>query len=177
MVIDQNLGVEGIAKLVEKRNLLNLEMTEKLSGTGLFVFLNDNSYYRTAFVFFPEKCRSLLKESKHQIPEDFVLDRINHYTEKICDTLYKEGKVVFDKFTLIDINKRLEFSATKPVNAMGMAIGNFEISEDIKRTILSDIVSTGKVYEQDFNRDLLAWTSHIAHPQDNDRNNISPASW
>ncbi|OED34631.1 hypothetical protein AB832_07095 [Flavobacteriaceae bacterium (ex Bugula neritina AB1)] len=172
----KNLGVDGIGKLIDQRNALNAEMTHLLRNTSLFTFLNTNTFYRVAFIFFPDYLRNSFyqKITQKVLSIEKGISLINKYTELFCEALYKNGKVVFDRFSLPDFNNNLGLNYNGKLTVMGMAIGQHDLTNKIKEDIINEVKKIGSQYSIQFEKELNFLHTYS---EENSRNDISPASW
>jgi glutamate/tyrosine decarboxylase-like PLP-dependent enzyme len=121
----KHLGVEGIGRLIEQRQALNDRLVCRLGASGWFHLLNDGSFYRTAFVFYPGRVRhSAERAGLHEHAAEKVRALVNRYTRRFSDALYQSGDVVFDAFSLADLANRLGLGRSGKYVAMAMAVGH-----------------------------------------------------
>ncbi|MBF0564834.1 MAG: aspartate aminotransferase family protein [Nitrospirae bacterium] len=172
----KHLGLNGLRHVVEARQKLNHKITKMLEETGYFTFFNQNYFYRLAFVFCPKHLRVHIPQIVRD-EEDRIRMRniISSYTREFCNTLYKSGEVVFDLFSLQDLNDKLCLGTKEGYNTMGMAIGHSLIPEKIIKRIKDKIRRVGK----DLNSRMLEDVEQI-HPITIEMNSESvsgPAGW
>lgn len=140
----KHLGVEGLGQAIESRQEVNLRLTSLLDQTGLFTFFNKNDFYRLAFVFCPESVRGQVQGLiNHQENGPALLQMINRYTEEFCTTLYKSGGLIFDLFSLQDLDNRVGLGLNKKYSVMAMAIGHPIMKQCIEDEIIRSILNVG----------------------------------
>ncbi|WP_299739978.1 pyridoxal-dependent decarboxylase [uncultured Roseobacter sp.] len=136
----KHLGVEGIGALVERRQALNDRLVRRLNKCGWFQLLNDGSFYRTAFVFYPQDVRRCVEaEGMHVTAAGPIRALINKYTQIVSDHLYQSGEVVFDAFSLGDLDNRLNLGTADKYVAMAMAVGHPSIPVTKENAIFDTI--------------------------------------
>jgi len=152
----KQLGTEGIGALIERRQELNDRLVKRLAKSGWFVLLNDGDYYRTAFVFLPNRVADLAKRNglMQQNP-DFLAQLVNCYTKRFSDALYESGEVVFDAFSLNDLSDRLGLGQDRKYTAMAMAVGHPDMDKTDEDAIFAAMDRFAAPIADDMERELL----------------------
>lgn len=168
----KNLGLTGIGECVDARHEVNLRMTEGLRKLGLFTFLNDNSFYRQAFVLLPSTLRTRLHENLSGVDVDLVHKKISHWTSEFVQVLYERGKVCLDHFSLADLDNRIGLGGSRRYDCCAMAIGHCSIEKSDEEKIWSEIHEIGSYHADRLMDDIgsSAGTSCLRYTR-------SPASW
>lgn len=83
----KHLGKEGIGSIIEKRNKLAINFSEKLKKNNDFLVLNEVDINSVMFLIKPYK--------------DANIEEANEFTKKVYKTLLKEGKYFYTIFLLI----------------------------------------------------------------------------
>lgn len=127
----KHLGVSGLGCAIEARHAVNAALTTLLESTGLFVLLNEQAFYRVAFVFCPgpvlEKVRSLGATPSRR---DSLRRLIDEFTARYCEGLYRSGAIVFDLATAHDLSDRLGLGVSHKLTVMGMVSGQTTITHE-----------------------------------------------
>lgn len=144
----KHLGVDGLGEVVENRCDVNRRLTSLLKDTGLFVLLNDNIFYRVAFVFCPRAVQHRIRNTRlHRRDRASMIDVVNEHTKKFCEQLYQSGEAVFDLFALEDINDNVGLGPGVKYSTIGMAIGHPCVSEDNENLLKRVVTRLGKRIE------------------------------
>lgn len=148
----KHLGVEGLGRAVEARHAVNAALTTVLESTGLFVLLNEQAFYRVAFVFCPvpalERIRHLAVDSARR---DALRRLIDHFTARYCEALYRSGTIVFDLATAHDLSDRLGLGTTHKLTVMGMVSGQTSIGP----AALAELAQTLREWASELTLELL----------------------
>lgn len=151
-------------------------MSKLLDTTKLFVFLNDNQFYRQVFVFLPQALKNFLYDTP-SIDTDHMHKLIDKYTQEFCDSLYKQGKVIFDLFSLVDNNNNVGLGNDKKYITIAMAIGHPFILEENQREIINIVMNVGNSLKNK----MLAEIKQLYDGRQTEKFDFlattSPASW
>jgi glutamate/tyrosine decarboxylase-like PLP-dependent enzyme len=141
----KHLGVSAIGQAVERRQALNARLTRELESTGLFTMLHPNSFYRQAFVFCPEEVRRQLAALVAAgCPPEPLRELVSRTTRTYCERLYRGGEVVFDLFSLGDLDDRVGLGAEGRYHVMAMAVGQESMDEATIAGIRAAAVRAGE---------------------------------
>lgn len=176
----KHLGVEGIGEAVEQRDHTYKQVLSTIKSTNMFVFLNEPSFYRSAFVFLPDKVQKLIKENNSNLNiQDQLKQLISHYTIKFCENAYRKGNVVFDLFKLRDHSNALSLGRSSSYYVIGMSVGHPFISSNTLKQIREEIISVGEEFENEYLSDAqtIISTSMGKFFEDEKTDLFSPASW
>lgn len=173
----RHLGVDGLGELIEQRQKLNDRLVGRLRDTGEFALLNDGSYYRTAFVFFPHEVAQMVRKQRLDRTEtDAVFALVNRYTSQLSEKIYQAGNVVFDLFTLADMDDRVGLGASRKYTAMAMAVGHPDMPADIEDAIFDEIARHARPLGAQFLDNLSGLKTKTDSPA-LDLHSKGPAGW
>jgi glutamate/tyrosine decarboxylase-like PLP-dependent enzyme len=136
----KNLGVRGIGALIERRQDLNNRLVRRLKKSGWFTLLNDGSFYRTAFVFYPATVRLLAEQrGLYEAAPEVLRKVVNRATTEFSERLYQSGAAVFDAFSLADLDNRVGLGCEVSYSAMAMAVGQPDMDQAVEEGIFHAI--------------------------------------
>lgn len=170
----KHLGLEGLDNAIGARAQINSEMTKEMQKTNLFVLLNDNSFYRLAFVFFPKRVQEALNNLVDKKELSSVPQLINKYSDIFSQRLYQRGNVIFDHFSLLDLGNKIGFGRDARYTTLAMAIGHPYMKEEVKKDILREVSVIGEECESEMLDEISSLSSAAS---DRLMVSISPASW
>jgi glutamate/tyrosine decarboxylase-like PLP-dependent enzyme len=153
----KHIGVSGIGRLIERRQELNDRLVQRLKRSKWFTLLNDGSFYRTAFVFYPPELRKLAEDCGLDVISPALLrDIVNRSTQKFSEMLYTGGEVVFDAFSLADLDNRIGLGGVGKYAAMAMAVGHPEMSAEVEDGIFRAIDACATVVAEAMQSEIVA---------------------
>lgn len=133
----KHLGVNKIGEIVEQRNNYFSNLTTMINKMGYFCPLSKSTFYRAVYVFYPEiirGCVEKLKLSAHNIT-----NYIDKYTVLFSDKLYNRGNVIFDLFSLKDVDNSVGLGNDITYKVIGVCCGHAEMSIEDFRFIEEEI--------------------------------------
>lgn len=125
----KHLGVKKIGEIVEQRNIHYNRLISIIEKTGFFCPLNKPSFYRSVYVFYPCKVKMVI-ENRHIFSNEQIHTIIDKYTVLFSDKLYRRGRVIFDLFSLKDINNSVGLGNDISYKVIGVCCGHAEMSTD-----------------------------------------------
>ena len=134
----KHLGLSGLSAAVSARAEVNRSMTAELRERGHFVLLNQNDFYRQAFVFLPLALRDAVRRARDDTA-DSVADLISETTADFGETLYRRGLVCFDSFGLSDLTDQVGLGTGRKYTCMAMAIGHIAIEASEREAIWREV--------------------------------------
>lgn len=171
----KHMGRKGISTLVDERQQCFNRMVVYLQSMNLFIFFNESHFYRTAFVFCSQENYeyiSQLKINKSNIAK--LRNIIDKYTVSFCENLYKDGEVIFDLFSLEDLDDRLGLGVSR-YNTIGMCIGHPWMDEMVIEKVGESIARIAKPLAIQMRLELE--NIEKTEPYSSQRVTESPASW
>jgi glutamate/tyrosine decarboxylase-like PLP-dependent enzyme len=174
----KHAGRAGLSNLIERRQSLNLRLTRTLVETQLFTPLNDNSFYRQAFVLLDANQRSDIARLVVEKPElvSTISESISRNTKGFVEQLYRSGDVCFDSFALTDFGNAIGLGARTKYSAAAMALGHVDIPEDIEESIWTQVRAVGSAWSERLTHEI-AFISASTHRPEEASVLSSPASW
>ncbi len=152
----KHLGRKGIADVAEKRHDDAKYVERLIKESEYFCLLNEMSFYRMAFVYFPENIRQSLKIN--ELPSDIVSKIrkcVDYYTHKINQELYEEGSVCLDEFKLHDIaNVTGVADDNERFYVMSVTIGNPLFTKASLKKSLGYLFEKAKTYSKQMDGDI-----------------------
>jgi glutamate/tyrosine decarboxylase-like PLP-dependent enzyme len=140
----KHLGVRGMGRVVDERQELNGRLTAVLQSTGLFIPFHRNDFYRQAFVFCPADVREAIARAVAAgSPRSELRELVSRNTRLFCDRLYRSGEVVFDLFSLQDLDDRVGLGPDAKYHVMAMAIGHASMDDKVIEGIRSEVLRMG----------------------------------
>ena len=177
----KHMGINGIDQAIDSRSDVNIEITQILKKSELFILVNENEFYRQAFLFCPKNVHKemlALREQK-EFKDDLFHDLVSKYTKLFCQSLYERGNVIFDLFSLPDLDNKVGLGSKKKYNMMAMAIGHPFIDRKAKIAIYQEIKHVGNIFRKKMIEELSSLNaknnSNLESLQET--GNFSPASW
>ena len=158
MLLIKHLGKKRLSEITEKRQGDALYVESLIAKSGYFVLFNDMTFYRMAFVYYPNKIRKQV--SKFTLSDETnqkIINCIDHYTHTINSELYKEGDICLDEFKLHDIGNQTATNAKETrFYVMSITTGNpLLTNENLKRS-LSFLFKKAKRYESAMGKDIVS---------------------
>lgn len=154
----KHLGVHKIGEIVEQRNMFFNRLIFMIDKTGFFCPLNKPSFYKSAYVFYPHSIKKEI-ENKHVFSNEQLHTFINKYTVLFSDKLYRRGKVIFDLFSLTDVNNNVGLGNNTSYKVIGICCGHAEMSTDdfiyIEKEIVYVAQSIQKIMLDEINGNQL----------------------
>jgi L-2,4-diaminobutyrate decarboxylase len=136
----RHLGSEGIARLVDERQRSYERVVRAVDRTGWFTFISDPSFYRSALVFLPALLRSRVAELRRRgVGVGPLRHAVDRHTEAFSDDLYRRGRVIFDLFSLADLDDRVGLGAGTSLKTIGICVGHPELGEEDVRAIVGEL--------------------------------------
>lgn len=173
----KHLGLEGLAQAIEDRQKTNQRLTRVLEKTELFVLLNENKFYRQAFVLCPKPIFSLL-QSANLSSEQKKAARIiiSKYSNDFNTALYKSGEVVFDAYQMNDLGNQLRLGSKDKYSVLSMSVGHAHISKDVIDGIEQRLISVGRSFADKMIADFDKIDLQINSAAEA-KNSQGPAGW
>ncbi|MGG3806095.1 pyridoxal phosphate-dependent decarboxylase family protein [Metabacillus fastidiosus] len=173
----KHMGINGLKVAIEERHKIYQSIHRDLDETNLFVFFNDPTFYRSAFIFLP---LDLIDKYFRKIErKEWLISLVNKYTKKFCQTLYESGEVVFDLFSLQDLNNKVGLGSMQKYTTIGLAVGHPIMSSENKNRTLYLVKKLGETLKQDMEDELENYNeTEIYKEYKKPKVEIeSPASW
>lgn len=171
----KHLGVDGLAQALEARQDTNRQLTNALKDTGLFVFFNENKFYRQVFVFCPEPVLKMIGSANlTEEQKKSVRSLVSKYSNKFNTTLYESGEVVFDAYQMLDLSDKLGLGVKDKYSVLSMSIGHTHISQGVVDMMLDRITKLGNLYTEEMIKELSAID---AFEDSSDAKLQGPAGW
>lgn len=133
----KHLGVDKIGEIVEQRNNYFSELTAIIDRTGYFCTLSKSTFYRAVYVFYPEPIRNSIKKSN--LSAHSIKNFVDKYTVLFSDKLYTRGNVIFDLFSLMDVDNSVGLGCDITYKVIGVCCGHAEMSIEDFRFIEEEI--------------------------------------
>lgn len=196
----KHLGKKGLAAAVEARYELNLLLINKIKQAELFVFLNDNDFYKSVFVYCPTSIRKIILSVDSSAHEKIVT-LINKYNKILVDQLYKKERIIFDLVSLYDAKNRVGLGMQNKYWVLSMIVGHAVLDGNNINMIVDDLMRAGKYLEKYICEDVTGLNlqpieqalnnranncsnsqcgkakSSLVNAQQKNKNGLSPAEW
>jgi glutamate/tyrosine decarboxylase-like PLP-dependent enzyme len=151
-----HLGREGIGALVEARQTTFQELQAVVSSHRSLRMIASSDFYRCAFVFLPVSVRAAAAQALTvEGGAARVAAIVSEYTARCCDLLYRSGQLVFDIFTLRDLNNALGCGSDVRLQVMGMAVGHPGVSDSLSSHIQRMLDAAEEALAAEMNQRLL----------------------
>ncbi len=138
----KHLGLDGLDRVMTARRATFLDLVEVVQSTGCFTLLHEPSFYRLAFVFLPPRLRSLLGATIRPEAQARARSLVDEFTLKFSERLYRDGRVIFDQFSLQDLGNVLGLGPTHKYQVMGLAVGHPVVPDQLAdriREVVGDL--------------------------------------
>lgn len=122
------LGVDGIAKLINKRKELAKKWATLINDSDYFTTLHDPELFAVSFSVRPRK---------HDQPHE-----ISRKNLAIHDILHEEGELMIHKFNIRDYRNRLGYGSNTSAIGLGSYIGSDNYTEDDLKKLLDKLEQT-----------------------------------
>lgn len=167
----KHLGVNKIGEIVEQRNEYFIKLISIIDRTGYFYPLNKPTFYRSVYVFYPTLIKKCIE--KMHLSEAQIKAYIDKYTVLFSDELYTRGNVIFDLFSLTDVDDAIGLGNKMTYKVIGVCCGHAEMSQKDFLSIEEEITTVSERIQKLMWDELKGNTSTIeAKPFES-----GPASW
>lgn len=167
----KHMGIKKIGETVEHRNLIFDKLLNMLACTNYFLPLHEPTFYRSVYVFFPKKARRLAKDKN--IAPDQLKKLIDKYTILFSNMLYERGRVIFDLFSLNDVDNAVGIGSSLSYKVIGVCCGHAEMSDNDFHCIEQEICLVADTVQQRMLEEINGGKSALeVKPAEN-----GPASW
>ena len=133
----KHLGVDKIGEIVEQRNNKFSDLIAIIDRTGYFCLLSKSTFYRAVYVFYPGTVRNSVE--KLNLSAHDIKNFIDKYTVLFSDKLYTRGNVIFDLFSLMDVDNSVGLGRDITYKVIGVCCGHAEMSIEDFRFIEEEI--------------------------------------
>lgn len=120
----KHLGLDGLDRIMTARRATFLDLVDVIRSTGYFTLLHEPSFYRLAFVFLPPRLHSTLRAATTPDAQARARRLVDEFTLRFSEQLYRDGRVIFDQFSLQDLGDVLGLGTTHKYQVIGMAVGH-----------------------------------------------------
>jgi glutamate/tyrosine decarboxylase-like PLP-dependent enzyme len=179
----KHMGLAGLSEAVEARQIVNHTLSQMLKSTELFVPLNDNKFYREAFVFCPRPIAGFLRSNKLSDEQrNAARALINSYTNKFNTNLYRSGEVVFDSYQMNDLANEINLGTNNKFCVMSMSVGHASMPGHVIDRIRQRLRAAGEPFAAAMTRDFAQLDMHVSPPEQTGKNENhegfeGPAGW
>lgn len=174
----KHLGVRHLGNLIEQRHLLSGELSSELAKNDSFTVLNHNHFYRLAFVLSPWPVTARIKSTALTSDQSQAIKRlIDAATAEFSDLLYRSGRVVFDAFSLADLDDKIGLGKEHKFSAIALAVGHPFLDEPTQRTIFRTIDSIARPIARQLQRKLERYLEEGSGPVVVANRAEGPAGW
>lgn len=168
----KHLGVKKIGEIVEQRNNYFSNLTAIIDSTGYFCPLSKSTFYRAVYVFYPDVIRSCVDELKLSAHD--IKNYIDKYTVLFSEKLYTRGNVIFDLFSLKDVDNSVGLGNGITYKVIGVCCGHAEMSIEDFRFIEKEIRIVSEKIQVLMLNELKGSNLDIIEPKSLES---GPASW
>lgn len=176
----KHMGLDGLAQAIEDRQVTNRRLTDVLSRTELFVLLNENKFYRQAFVFCPRHIFDFLQTaSLTEEQQKAARTIISRHSNNFNTELYKSGEIVFDAYQMNDLANQLKLGTKDKYSVLSMSIGHAHIGQDVIDEIERRLTEVGRSYAEEMIKDFDKIDVHVRSGSKTGgaANSQGPAGW
>lgn len=131
----KHLGLDGFDRIMTERRATFLHLVEVVQSTGYFTLLHEPSFYRLAFVFLPPRLHGSLWAATTPDAQARARSLVDEFTLRFSEQLYRDGRVIFDQFSLQDLGDVLGLGTTHKYHVMGLAVGHPLVPDQLRDRI------------------------------------------
>ncbi|MEI6054021.1 MAG: pyridoxal-dependent decarboxylase [Candidatus Saccharibacteria bacterium] len=174
----KTMGLDILEKVIDDRQKNAKFASDLIRKSGYFSIFNEMSFYRLAFVYFPNSVRQVLKNKSISISQKVsIKNLIDYYTHNINEELYTTGSLCMDEFKLDDLSDATKLCLKEKFVVMSITIGNPRQNTTKIRKSLDILFDKCAYYESQFTNDINEIIEYNKdHGNTSDRP-YGPAGW
>lgn len=151
----KTLGVETIEQIIDDRQETAYQLSDHIVKSGYFTVLNEMSFYRMVFVYYPQQVRQKIQNAELSTKQKEAVKRIvDGYTHSINEELYTTGRLCLDEFKLDDIGNRTNLDSNERFVVMSVTVGNPKQNIDKIKTALQKLFVLCETSLEKFESDI-----------------------
>lgn len=136
----KTLGMNRMEQIVNDRQDTARELSEHIAQSGYFSVLNDMTFYRMVFVYYPDVVRRRLEGVDLTFVQKEAVKRVvDEYTHNINEQLYTSGSLCLDEFKLDDIGNRTGLDSNQRFVVMSVTVGNPKQNIEKIKTVIQKL--------------------------------------
>jgi glutamate/tyrosine decarboxylase-like PLP-dependent enzyme len=121
----KTLGMRQIEQIIDDRQEIAHRLSKYIASSKFFTILNDMTFYRMVFLYYPEDVKQKLDVMELTVPQKVAIKRlIDQYTHAINEELYVTGSLCLDEFKLDDLGNRTKLDSSEKFVVMSVTVGN-----------------------------------------------------
>lgn len=147
----KTLGMERMEQIIDDRQETAYQLSDCIISSKFFTILNDMTFYRMVFVYYPETVRDRLETTDLTSEQKKAIKQlIDQYTHDINEELYTTGKLCLDEFKLDDLANRTRLDSTERFVVMSITVGNPKQSSEKAKVALQKLFTLCEARLPDF---------------------------